>query len=170
MWPAFETYHAHIYFVPEAAEAYRRLGLKGGWMGYFASRSAALGPASAELVTAVFFNFHPAMVARALPDAWGLASPEDVLAARLQTADVALRRLIPEHVGSPAEAEAATLAREAAEAPALAGRPLFAALRSLPWPEEPHLALWHACTLLRDTGATATSRSPPPASTAARRT
>src|SRR5437763_1570149 len=76
LWPAFETYHAHIYFVPEAAEAYRELGLKGGWMGYFASRAAALGPASAGLVTAVFFNFHPAMVARALPDAWALASPD----------------------------------------------------------------------------------------------
>jgi helix-turn-helix protein len=150
MWPAFETYHAHIYFVPEAAEAYRQLGLKGGWMGYFASRSAPLGPASAELVTAVFFNFHPAMVARALPDAWALASPDDVIAARLQTADVALRRLIPAHIGTPAEAEAATLAREAVEALALAGRPLFAALRSLPWPDEPHLALWHACTLLRE--------------------
>lgn len=150
MWPAFETYHAQIYFVPEAAEAYRRLGLKGGWMGYFASRAAALGAASAELVTAVFFNFHPAMVARALPDAWALASPEDVVAARLETADEALRRLIPDHVGSPAEAEAAALAREAAEAPALSGRPLFAALRSLPWPAQPHLALWHACTLLRE--------------------
>ena len=150
MWPAVETYHAHIYFVPEAAEAYRRLGLKGGWMGYFASRAAALGPASPELVTAVFFNFHPAMVARALPDAWTLASPEDVVAARLETADVALRRLIPGHVGSPAEAEAAALAREAVEAPALSGRPLFAALRSLPWPDQPHLVLWHACTLLRE--------------------
>jgi hypothetical protein len=150
MWPAFETYHAQIYFVPEAAEAYRNLGLKGGWMGYFASRAAPLGPASPELVTAVFFNFHPAMVARALPDAWALASPADVLAARLQSADAALRRLIPDHVDSPATAEAAALAREAAEAPALAGRPLFAALRSLPWPEEPHLVLWHACTLLRE--------------------
>ena len=150
MWPAFETYHAQIYFVPEAAEAYRQLGLKGGWMGYFASRSAPLGAASPELVTAVFFNFHPAMVARALPDAWALASPEDVIAARLRTAGAALRRLIPDHVGSPAEAEAAALAREAAEAPALSGRPLFAALRSLPWPDEPHLVLWHACTLLRE--------------------
>jgi hypothetical protein len=150
LWPAFETYHAHIYFVPEAAEAYRELGLKGGWMGYFASRAAALGPASPGLVTAVFFNFHPAMVARALPDAWALASPDDLLAARLRTADVALRRLIPDHVGGAGEAEAAALAREAAEAPALAGRPLFGALRSLPWPEAPHLQLWHACTLLRE--------------------
>jgi hypothetical protein len=150
MWPAFETYHAPVYFVPEAAEEYRSLGLKGGWMGYFASRSAALGPASPGLVTAVFFNFHPAMVARALPDAWALASPEDVLAARVRTADAALRRLIPEHLGSAEGHEAAALAREAAEAPALAGRPLFGALRSLPWPEEPHLQLWHACTLLRE--------------------
>jgi hypothetical protein len=150
MWPAFETYHAHVYFVPEAAEAYRSLGLKGGWMGYFASRSAALGAASPELVTALFFNFHPAMVARALPDAWALASPADVLAARLRTVDEALRRLIPEHIGTPAEAEAATLARDATEATALAGRPLFAGLRSLEWPDEPHLALWHACTMLRE--------------------
>jgi hypothetical protein len=150
MWPAFETYHAHVYFVPEAAEAYRKLGLKGGWMGYFASRAAALGPASPELVTAVFFNFHPAMVARALPDAWAVASPADVVAARLQTVDVALRRLIPDHLGTPAEAEAAELARAATDATALAGRPLFAALRSLPWPAEPHLALWHACTMLRE--------------------
>src|SRR5690349_21005119 len=145
LWPAFETYHAHIYFVPEAAEAYRDLGLKGGWMGYFASRSAALGPASPGLVTAVFFNFHPAMVGRALPDAWALAAPEDVLDARLRTADVALRRLIPACVGRAEEAEAAALAREAAEAPALAGRPLYGALRSQPWPDEAHLVLWHAC-------------------------
>src|SRR5205085_11694587 len=84
------------------------------------------------------------------PDAWALASPEDVLAARLRTADVALRRLVPEYVGSAEEAEAAALAREAAEAPALAGRPLYGALRSLPWPDPPHLQLWHACTLLRE--------------------
>jgi hypothetical protein len=101
-------------------------------------------------VTAVFFNFHPAMVARALPDAWALAPPDDVLEARLRAADRALRRLMPDDVGSPAEAAAAELAREAAEAPALAGRPLFGALRSLPWPEEPHLVLWHAATLLRE--------------------
>jgi hypothetical protein len=150
LWPAFETYHDVIYFAPEAAEAYRDLGLKGGWMGYFASRAAPLGAASPGLVTAVFFNFHPAMVARALPDAWALASPEDVLAAQLAAADAALRRLIPEHVGSAALAEAAALAREAAEAPPLAGRPLFAALRCLPWPEQPHLVLWHASTLLRE--------------------
>ncbi len=32
----------------------------------------------------------------------------------------------------------------------MSGRPLFAAHLSLPWPTEPHLALWHAATLLRE--------------------
>ncbi len=150
LWPAFETIHATVYFAPEAPEAYRALGLKGGWMGYFATRSAAMGAASPGLVTAVFYNFHPAMVARALPDAWALATPEEVLAARLGVVDAALRRLLPEHVATPALAEAAALAREAAEAPALSGRPLYGALRSLAWPDPPHLILWHASTLLRE--------------------
>lgn len=150
LWPAYETIHATVYFAPEAPEAYRTLGLKGGWMGYFATRSAAMGAAPPGLVTAVFYNFHPAMVARALPDAWDLARPDEILAARLGVADAALRRLLAEHVEGPAVAEAAALAREAAEAPAMAGRPLYGALRSLPWPDVAHLALWHAATLLRE--------------------
>src|SRR5512132_3432075 len=31
-----------------------------------------------------------------------------------------------------------------------AGRPLFAAHATLPWPDRPHLALWHAATLYRE--------------------
>jgi hypothetical protein len=109
-----------------------------------------MGAASPGLVTAVFYNFHPAMVARALPDAWALTTPDEVLAARLRVVDAALRRLLPEHIDTPGLGEATALAREAAEAPALSGRPLYGALRSLSWPEEPHLALWHATTLLRE--------------------
>ena len=30
-------------------------------------------------MTATFFNFHPAMVATAIPDAWRFAAPADVL-------------------------------------------------------------------------------------------
>ena len=150
MWPVFETYHAVTYFAPESAEGYRNLGLKGGWMGYFASRAAPMGPVPPEVVTAVFFNFHPAMVARAIPDAWALADPADVLAVRLRAVDGALRRLLPDHVEAPETVEAAGLAREASLAGHITGRPLYGGLRSLPWPEEPHLALWHAATLLRE--------------------
>lgn len=32
----------------------------------------------------------------------------------------------------------------------LAGRPLYAGLRDLPWPTDPHAALWHVATLHRE--------------------
>jgi hypothetical protein len=147
-----EPVHAMIYFTPLAHEEYTAIGLRGRRMGYFASRAAALGPAGAEVVTATFFNFNPGIVARAVPAAWELASPADVLAARLRAADRSLREAWGELYGSSAVEEAATLARGAAERACerMEGRPLFAAHASLPWPDDPHLVLWHAQTLLRE--------------------
>jgi hypothetical protein len=150
MWRALETLHMTVYFAPEPRDAYRRAGLRGGWMGYFASRSAAMGPVPAEVVMATFYNFHPRMVRRAIPDAWGFAAPATVLAARLEGADAALRRLLGPWAGSPEAAEAAGLARRAMEGRDPSGRPLFAAHAALPWPEAPHLALWHGATLYRE--------------------
>ncbi|SER89343.1 hypothetical protein SAMN04488000_11311 [Lentzea albida] len=149
LWLRFEPYHDVTYFTPESRAATDALGCKGGWMGYFGMRAAPLGAASPELVTAVFYNFAPRMVHRALPDAWEVASPSAFLDARLEGVDGALRRLLGS-VDTPEIAEAAALAREAALASPLAGRPLAAANRALPWPSEPHLALWHACTILRE--------------------
>lgn len=146
----FEPYHAMIFFAPEARQAFLDLGLKGFWMGYFASRSAPLGPASAAVVTATFYHFHPAMVARALPDAWRIASPERVLEVRLQAVDAVLRRLLGDQIASPEMAEAADLAKEATRGCSVSGRALFAGYSQLPWPKEPHLVLWHATTLLRE--------------------
>jgi len=150
LWRRYEPYHAVVYFAPEGREQYAAAGLKGGWMGYFASRSAAMGPVPAEVVTATFYVFHPGMVARAIPDAWRLSSPERALAARHAVADSALRRLLGDAADSEAVAEAAALARRAIDGCRLPGRTLHAAHRSLPWPEAPHLALWHAATLLRE--------------------
>jgi hypothetical protein len=150
MWQALETLHMTVYFAPEPPEAYRRAGLRGGWMGYFASRSAAMGPVPAEVVVATFYNFHPRMVHRAIPDAWGFAPPGRVLAARVEGADAALRRLLGPWAGSPEAVEAAALARQAIQGRDPAGRPLFAAHAALGWPDAPHLALWHAATLYRE--------------------
>lgn len=150
MWQVMEPYHAMIYFVPEAAEEFRTAGLKGQWMGYFASRSAAMGPVPADVVIATFHNFHPRLVRRAIPDAWSFASPERVLAARYTAADAALRRLLGDAVDGASVTEAAALARSATEACDPGGRPLFAGHAALPWPEQPHLVLWHAITLLRE--------------------
>jgi hypothetical protein len=150
MWTAFEPYHALIYFAPEARDAFKAIGLRGYWMGYFASRAAPLGPVPAPVVTAAFYNFAPRVVERAIPDAWTFASPDQIIATRLGAADCALRRLLGDDTDSPSVAAAAALAREAVEGCSVHGRPLFAAYTVLPWPEPPYLTLWHAATLLRE--------------------
>jgi hypothetical protein len=148
-----EPIHTIVYFVPEGAERYDALGVSGGMRGYFASRSAPLGVVPAAVVVATFYNFAPAQVDKAIPSVWEVTTPELVLTARLDTADAAITRLLGDEVRSDAMAEAAAFAREAAEAAqsaGVAGRPLFAAHTALPWPQPPHLQLWHAATLLRE--------------------
>jgi hypothetical protein len=149
-WTLFEPIHAIVYFAPEAKNSYAAAGLRGGWMGYFASRSAPMGAVSGEVVTAVFHNFRPSMVMRAIPDAWTFASPERVLEARLEVADAALRRLWGLDVYSDEVNEAAATTLEIAAGLHGDGRPLYAGHAGLEVPELAHLALWHACTLLRE--------------------
>jgi len=63
----------------------------GFWMGYFAARSAPLGIALSEVVTAIFYNFAPERVAKALRAAWQIAGPEGALRDRPDSAVAALR-------------------------------------------------------------------------------
>lgn len=147
---ATDPLHSLIYFVPEAEQEYIAIGLRPGRMGYFASRSAPMGPVSAGVTAATFYNFNPEIVARVIPRAWTLASPEDIIEARFRVADLALRRLLGSAIDAPEVAEAVQLAREATEVMAPEARPLFAAHAGLAWPEQPHLALWHAASLLRE--------------------
>jgi hypothetical protein len=150
LWQLAEPYHALTYFAPEAHQAFEDAGLRGFWRGYFAGRAAPLGPVGPGVVTACFYGFHPDFVARALPSIWSMASPETALAARLAGVDAAIRRVFGDASADPARAEAAQLARGALEGSAVAGRPVFAANLELDWPTKPHLALWHACTLVRE--------------------
>jgi hypothetical protein len=104
-----------------------------------------------EVVTSAFYNFHPSLVGRAIPDAWALAEPRAFLAARLAGADGALRRLLGDDVLSgPDVAEAAGIAVRAAAGTPTAGRPLAIANSLVPKPDAPHLALWQAATTLRE--------------------
>ncbi len=151
-WRTLEPLHGMIYFVPEAAEAYAGIGITGR-AGYFASRAAPMGAVGAEVVIATFFNFNPELVRRAIPTAWDVASPEQLVAARFAAVDAAFRRILGDDVvGSPDVARAAELARVAAEEAARQtdGRPLAAAHADLAWPLQPHLVLWHAQSILRE--------------------
>jgi len=145
----FEPVHAITYFASEVQAGLAAMGFTGFWRGYFAARSAPLGPVPAEVVAAVFYNFVADRVHRMLPAVWEVATPAEVLRAREDTAVAALRRYGLSD-DSPGVADAAELAGLAARSAPLDGRPLFAANRALPWPGTPLATLWHAATLLRE--------------------
>ncbi|MHA4814979.1 SCO6745 family protein [Streptomyces aculeolatus] len=158
LWHLLEPLHAVLYYAPEAHDEAAALGYgtESRWPSYFAWRAAPLGPVGDAVVTAAFYSFNPAMTARYIPAAWDVADPAKVLAARERAVDRAYRSIFgddprdPDGLGAPALAEAARLARRAAGAARTAGRPLAAANAALPWPEPPHLQLWHAATILRE--------------------
>src|SRR5262249_12067381 len=148
MWTLFEPVHDVTYFAPEARAAFEAAGLRGFWRGYFAGRSAPLGRISAAPVTASFYTFAPAMVSRALPAVWDLASPQDALRAREAGAVVALGGRLAGKDGAVRVA-ADKLAQAAADL-ACWGRVLAGANAVLPVPDEPLARLWHAATVLRE--------------------
>jgi hypothetical protein len=150
MWELFEPIHDVAYFTPEVRAAADELGMRGFWMGYFAFRAAALGAVTAATATAVFFSFPAHLAARALPDAWQYAGPEQALSARAASAERALRRIFGATVSEGQIAEAADLAWEAAAAADSAGRVLSTANQALPRPESPLQRLWQATTTLRE--------------------
>ncbi|AEN08717.1 MULTISPECIES: hypothetical protein [unclassified Streptomyces] len=148
---AVSPLHVSMYFAPELEDELAALGLERGAMVYLAGRAAPLGAVDAGTVTATFYNFDHEHVRRYIPAAWTVTTPEAVLTARLRGADRTLRRLLGKEALASAEmAEAAELALRATEACRREARPLYAANADLPVPEEPHLALWYAATLLRE--------------------
>lgn len=148
MWEAVERFHGICYVAPEVRQHATAAGLKGFWMNYFATRVAPVGPVGPDVVQAAFFYYGPKRVHRAVPDAWEFAAPESIIAARYVGMGEALDRLYG--TAGAEMGEAAALARTATERCDLVGRILHAGWSGLSWPADPGLALWHACTLLRE--------------------
>ncbi|MZE73557.1 hypothetical protein GTW93_32045 [Streptomyces sp. SID5789] len=143
--------HSTHYFSPDTGRELAALGVTDPRAVNFAVRAAALGAAGAGAVTAAFYNYKYELVARHVPAVWATVTPEQALAARSRAVDATLRRLLGEAVLASAEmAEAAELALRAAEGCSRGGRPLYSAHADLPVPDAPHLAFWHAATLLRE--------------------
>jgi len=147
---SLDPLHSISYFLPETGERFSALGMKGR-TDYFATRSAPMGAVSAEVVAATFYSFNPELVARSIPAAWELASPQTVTTIRYEIIEYALPGVLGDLARSQELARAAEVLRRAAEAiPNGDGRPLYAAHATLPWPESAHGRLWHAVTLLRE--------------------
>ncbi|WP_428935882.1 SCO6745 family protein [Streptomyces sp. ACT015] len=143
--------HSTLFFSPDLATEMGALGITDPRAVNFATRAAAMGRVGPGTVTAAFYNYRYELVARHVPAVWDTAAPDAVLAARARAADTTLRRLLgADAVAAPETAEAASLALRATEACTRPGRPLYAAHADLPVPEEAHLRLFHAATLLRE--------------------
>lgn len=144
-----EPFHAVTYYSPEMSDL-TDVGYKGWWHAYFGYRPAPMGPVSAAVVTAVFYNFAPRMVERAVPGVWDIQSPESALAIRLDRVERALARIFTDPGHTALIEEAVGLVRTAARGCDSGARPLLAAYLELDWPGGEAAALWHGCTLLRE--------------------
>jgi hypothetical protein len=150
VWQYGEPIHAVLFFAPETRAVTEGLGLKGGWMSYFACRAAPLGAVPAAVVASIFYGFHPRMVERANPAAWAYAEPRQLIDARLSAMDAALGRLLGEAIDGPEVRRAASLATAAVQSADFSGRPLGAANAALDDPGGPHLQLWQALGAIRE--------------------
>jgi hypothetical protein len=102
------------------------------------------------VVDALFYNFAPGEVARHIPKVWRTTTPEAAIAARQAGCVKALRRILGDHVDAPAFARATDLLLDAATSAPYEGRPMYAALRAIPTPDDVVARLFHAASLLRE--------------------
>lgn len=139
------------YSADEPTEAMFDLGFTNYWDTYFAGRAAPLGSCvPAGVVHALFYNFAPGEVARHIPKVWSMTTPEAAIAARQEGCVNALRRILGDRVDTADFTRAVELLTKAAISAPLEGRPMYAALRALPLPEQPVARLFHAASLLRE--------------------
>ncbi len=115
--------------------------------GYVWGRGSALGSARPAVVASAFAVFEPGLVESLMTSARDIANWDQVQQAQLAGALGALQATI----GQPPElADVVDAMRRGLDAADLVGRPLFAGLASLPWPDQPSGQLWRAVNLLRE--------------------
>ena len=138
------------YSADEPNESMFALGFTDYWDTYFAGRAAPLGIVPAEVVDALFYSFAPGEVARHIPKVWRTTTPEAAIAARQSGCVEALRRILGDRIDAPGFDRAAELLTKAATSAPCEGRPMYAALRALPVPDDRVARLFHAASLLRE--------------------
>jgi hypothetical protein len=132
-----------------AYDAYAALGLD-FLTGYVFSRASVLGEPDPAVVASAFGVFDPDAVAALYTAGREACSLADVRAARLDGATAALHGALGDLEESSELADTVAALRSALESAPALGRPLFAGLAALPWPENLLARLWHACSMLRE--------------------
>jgi hypothetical protein len=113
-----------------------------------AARIACLGRVPGAVAAALFAPQHPETVATAVDEAWRDHEPAALLEARLAGATDYLARVLGDE--PPGIDRAVAILRRVVEAGSPAGHPVYAGLRSLPWPETPLGDLWRASDMIRE--------------------
>jgi hypothetical protein len=154
-----EPIAGQVYFSPECHARYEALGFgpSSGMAGkvalpngpaYFTSRGSLLGQVPGEVVASAFAVFNPAAVVPSVTFGWSITDAPTICAARDAGAIGQLERILgqaPEGIHHANE-----LVTAMTEALRPEGRPLFAGLSSLGFPDSPIGRLWRATDLLRE--------------------
>lgn len=148
LWAHLECVHTLVYFAPAVHDVHDRLGLTSRPAAYTATRMLGAGPVTAGSAMAAMYGFSPTFVHAGLPAAWEVTTPVRLHEAVLHALDLTLAPLVAEVADDVRRA--AELAREAAQLHPIVGRGLAASRAEVPWPDEPHLALWEAATRIRE--------------------
>lgn len=114
-----------------------------------AARIACLGRVPGRVAAALFAPQHHEHVAAAVDAAWRDHDPGELLEARLQGATGYLAGALGSDA-PPGVDRAVAILRPVVEAGSVAGHPVYAGLRSLPWPGTPLGDLWRACDMVRE--------------------
>lgn len=141
--------HSFVYFAPEPALEYAALGydVDGG---YFAGRGAALGPVSAAVITATFFNFAPDKVTAGTPLGWTRADTDAIQQARYRAVGAALGRLTPGVLSEAVIAEATNLCEQVCDRVGYEGKPLAAGNCAAVLTDDSLVRLWQLLTVVRE--------------------
>lgn len=147
-YDGLEPYHVLAYFNPHNKAAQDSIGVDQLGL-YVGGRAAALGRCHAAVVTAAFYNFNPGYISHGWNAALSVGL-DQVARARESAVDRSLRDALGERADSPELPRLASALRVGIGEASYAGRPLAAAWAASPWPDEPHLQLWHAISVARE--------------------
>lgn len=117
--------------------------------GYVGGRASALGDVPGTLVASTFAVFEPNLAGGLWDQARASCSVAQLQQGRERAGTEALRAALGEVDEVEVDGVVDTL-RAGLAAADLMGRPLFAGMSALAWPDQAHGRLWHATSLLRE--------------------